>query len=71
MAQHTIAVIGVGKIGELVLSGLLRSGWPLEKLLATARRPERAAQLSERYGVRAVDNLTAVTEADVTVEDEQ
>ena len=65
MAKHTIAVIGTGKIGELVLSGLLRSGWPLEKLVATARRPERAAELSERYGVRVVDNLTAVSEAEV------
>jgi pyrroline-5-carboxylate reductase len=62
---HTIAVIGAGKIGELVLSGLLRAGWPVESLLATARRPERAAELTERYGVRVVDNLVAVTEADV------
>jgi pyrroline-5-carboxylate reductase len=65
MAKHTIAVIGAGKIGELVLSGLLRAGWPASQLLATARRPERGAELSERYGVRVVDNLTAVEEADV------
>ena len=62
---HTVAVIGAGKIGELVLSGLLRAGWPAEKLLATARRAERSAQLAERYGVRVVDNATAVAEADV------
>jgi len=62
---HTIAVIGAGKIGELVLSGLLRAGWPVERLLATVRRPERGAQLAERYGIRIVDNLTAVDEADV------
>ncbi len=62
---HTIAVIGTGKIGELVLSGLLRAGWPADKLLATARRPERAEQLAQRYGVRVADNLTAVAEADV------
>jgi pyrroline-5-carboxylate reductase len=65
MAKHTVAVIGAGKIGELVLSGLLRAGWPASQLLATARRPERGAELSERYGVRVVDNLTAVEEADV------
>ncbi len=62
---HTIAVIGAGKIGELVLSGLLRAGWPVESLLATARRPARATELTERYGERVVDNLTAVAEADV------
>ena len=60
-AKHTVAVIGAGKIGELVLSRLLRSGWPAQRLLATARRPVRAEELATRYGVRVVDNLTAVT----------
>jgi pyrroline-5-carboxylate reductase len=63
--MSTVAVIGAGKIGELVLSGLLRAGWPAGQLIATTRRPERGTELAERYGVRVVDNLTAVTEADV------
>jgi pyrroline-5-carboxylate reductase len=62
---HTVAVIGVGKIGELMLSGLLKAGWPAGQLLATVRRPERAEEIADRYGVRVVDNLTAVTEAEV------
>jgi pyrroline-5-carboxylate reductase len=62
---HTVAVVGAGKIGELMLSGLLRAGWPLSRLLATARRAERAEELRLRYGIRVVDNLTAVAEADV------
>ena len=62
---HTIAVIGTGKIGELMLSGLLRAGWPSDQLLATVRRAERAEELAGRYGVRVVDNLAAVAEADV------
>lgn len=62
---HTIAVIGAGKIGELVLSGLLRAGWPAAKLLATARRASRAEELADRYGVRVVDNVAAVDEAEV------
>jgi pyrroline-5-carboxylate reductase len=62
---HTIAVIGAGKIGEVLLSGLLRSGWPAGRLIATARRPERAEELTTRYGVRVVDNDVAVTEAEV------
>ncbi|QSB16228.1 pyrroline-5-carboxylate reductase [Natronosporangium hydrolyticum] len=62
---HTVAVIGAGKIGELVLAGLLRAGWPPDRLLGTTRRPERAAELAERYGIRMVDNPTAVTEAAV------
>jgi len=65
MTKHIVAVIGAGKLGELVLSGLLRAGWPPDHLLATTRRPERAAELAERYGIRPVRNLTAITEADV------
>lgn len=62
---HTVAVIGAGKIGELVLAGLVRSGWPADRLLGTARRPERVGELAQRYGIRMVDNLTAVAEAEV------
>jgi pyrroline-5-carboxylate reductase len=63
--MHTIAVIGTGKIGEVLLSGLLRAGWPADRLLATARRPERAEELAARYGIRVVDNAEAVRTADV------
>jgi pyrroline-5-carboxylate reductase len=65
MTKHSVAVIGAGKLGELVLSGLLRAGWPPQQVLATTRRPERAAELAERYGIRPVLNLTAVTQGDV------
>ena len=63
--MHTIAVIGAGKIGEVLLSGLLRAGWAQDRLLATARRAARADELSSKYGIRVVDNATAVQEADV------
>ncbi|GAA2563102.1 pyrroline-5-carboxylate reductase [Winogradskya consettensis] len=63
--MSVVAVIGTGKIGELVVSGLLRAGRPAGQILVTARRPERGAELAERYGVRSVDNITAVTEADI------
>jgi pyrroline-5-carboxylate reductase len=62
---HTIAVVGAGKIGEALLSGLLRAGWPAERLIATARRPERAQELASRYGVRDVSNAEAAELADV------
>ena len=62
-----VAVMGAGKLGELVLAGLLRSGTPVDQVLATARRPERAAELAERYGIRPVTNAEAVAVADVLV----
>jgi pyrroline-5-carboxylate reductase len=46
-----IAILGTGKMGEALLSGLLRAGHPPSQVLAVARRPERAAELRERYGV--------------------
>jgi pyrroline-5-carboxylate reductase len=62
---HTIAVIGAGKIGETLLSGLLRSGWPAERLMATTRRSDRAEELTTRYGIKVVGNDVAAAEADV------
>ncbi len=63
--MHTIAVIGAGQIGETLLAGLLRSGWPADKLVATERRPERAVELAAKYGIRMLDNQKAVEAADV------
>jgi len=62
---HTIAVVGAGKIGEVLLSGLIKAGWPVDRLIATTRRQERGEQLRERYGVRVVGNVEAVGVADV------
>jgi pyrroline-5-carboxylate reductase len=63
----TIAVLGAGKIGEALLSGLLSGGRLPEQLLFTERYAERAAELTKQYGVRAVDVATAAKEADVLV----
>jgi pyrroline-5-carboxylate reductase len=65
--SRQVAVVGAGKMGETLLAGLLRAGWPATDLLATARRPERRAELAERYGVEIVDNATASARADVLV----
>ena len=65
--QHTIAVIGAGKMGEAILSGLLRAGWPATALVATVRRADRAEQLAAQYGIRVVTGDEAVTVADVLV----
>ncbi|MQA78395.1 MAG: pyrroline-5-carboxylate reductase [Streptosporangiales bacterium] len=59
-----VAVLGVGKMGEALLSGMLRAGKPVGQLLGTTRGAERADTLRERYGVAMVDNAEAVTSAD-------
>ncbi|GAA2906098.1 pyrroline-5-carboxylate reductase [Actinoplanes cyaneus] len=65
MTKHTVAMLGTGKMGEVVLAGLLRSGWPADRVLVTARRPARGAELTEKYGVAVVTNAEAVERAGI------
>jgi pyrroline-5-carboxylate reductase len=62
-----VAVLGAGKIGEALLAGLLAAGWAPDDLVLTERHPDRAAELHERLGVRAVDTPAAAEHADVVV----
>lgn len=59
-----LAVLGAGKLGEALLSGMLRAGRRADDVVVTARRSERAKELTERYGVRAMSNAQAADEAD-------
>jgi len=62
-----IAILGTGKMGEALLSGLLRAGHPPSGVLAVARRPERATELRERYGVQTPGAAEAAKTADTLV----
>jgi pyrroline-5-carboxylate reductase len=64
----TVTILGAGKIGEALLSGLLRSGTAATEVVICERLPERAAELAERYGVRQEDDpAVAVRDAEVVV----
>jgi pyrroline-5-carboxylate reductase len=65
--QQRVAVLGAGKMGEALLSGMLRAGRAPGELIATERHPERAAMLRERYGVEVVPNIDAVKAADTLI----
>ena len=67
--ERKIAILGAGRIGEALLSGLISSGWrEPEEIAATSRRPERADELRERFGVAATtSNPEAVSDAAVVV----
>ena len=62
-----VAVLGVGVMGETLLSGLLRAGRPVTSLLAGEKRPERADELTERYGVEVLGNADAARRAATVV----
>ena len=58
------AILGAGVMGETLLSGLVRAGRRVDDLLVGEKRPERASELEERYGVRVVSNREATKLAD-------
>jgi pyrroline-5-carboxylate reductase len=58
-----IAILGAGKMGEALLSGLLRAGQTPAGIIAVARRPQRAAELHERYGIDVVGAAVAAKSA--------
>ncbi|KIQ62629.1 pyrroline-5-carboxylate reductase [Kitasatospora griseola] len=66
-AGQKIAFLGTGKIGEALLSGLLRAGADPADVMVTARRPERATELADRYGVATVTNAEAAKLADTLI----
>ncbi|MCF4005812.1 pyrroline-5-carboxylate reductase [Corynebacterium uropygiale] len=64
--MSTIAILGCGKIGEALASGLVASGVEPSRITVTNRSEERGAQLKEKYGVKDErDNAHAVEGADV------
>jgi pyrroline-5-carboxylate reductase len=67
--RRRIAILGAGKIGEALLSGLLSTGWRKpDEIAVTVRREERAQELAERYGVQATtSNPDAVRGAGLIV----
>lgn len=62
-----LALLGVGRMGEALLAGLLRSGWPAGDITAAEANAEAAAAVTERHGIRVLPAAQAVAGADVVV----
>jgi pyrroline-5-carboxylate reductase len=69
MNGRRVAFLGGGKMGEALVSGLIRShGRGADDIVVTTRREERARELNERYGVATtLSNPEAVRSADTIV----
>jgi pyrroline-5-carboxylate reductase len=67
--SRRVAFLGGGKMGEALVSGLIRSGGRnAEEIMVTARREERVRELAERHGVAAtLSNPDAVDWAETVV----
>ena len=62
-----IAILGAGKMGEALISGLLRAGRNPADVVVVVRRAARADQLRDTYGVAAQSAADAVKTAETLV----
>jgi pyrroline-5-carboxylate reductase len=62
-----IAILGTGKMGEAVLSGLLRAGRAPSEVAAVVRRESRGDELRSAYGVPVLTVAEAAAKAETLV----
>lgn len=62
-----IAILGAGVMGETLLSAILGSGHPVDDLVISEKREERAVELRNTYRVSVTGNAEAVTDADIVL----
>jgi len=65
--QTVIGIFGAGKMGEALISGLLRAGRAPSAVIAVVRRPERAQQLRDAYGIATAGTAEAAKSADTLI----
>ena len=59
---------GAGNMAGAVIGGLVASGYPAQRIVATGRNEQKLADFAGRHGVQVTtDNDSAVSEADVLV----
>jgi pyrroline-5-carboxylate reductase len=69
LSETKIAFIGSGVMAEAMIKGLVGQGLvPAHNMIASGPRPERGAELAERYGVQVTgDNSAAARDRDIVV----
>ncbi|MCK9925656.1 pyrroline-5-carboxylate reductase [Frankia sp. Mgl5] len=67
VGSSVVAIVGAGRLGGALMSGLLRAGRTPSEVVAAERDPGRAAEITRRYGVEVVDPATAAAKAGVVV----
>jgi pyrroline-5-carboxylate reductase len=65
--MDVLAILGGGKIGEALLSGLLRGERTPADVVVAEKHGERASYLAETYGVKTADAVDAVASARTVV----
>lgn len=65
--SYTVSFLGAGVMAETMIAGLLAEGVSPDRIQASHRRADRAAELHARYGVQVHLDNPAATRADVLV----
>lgn len=67
-ASTTLAFIGAGNMAGSIIGGLLKNGWPAERIIASEPSEEKLQQLNQTFGIQTTsDNSQAVLNADIVV----
>lgn len=68
MTYANIAIIGAGNMGASLLAGLIASGHPLDRLIASNQNPSKLRLIQEQYKIAVTsDNKKAAQDADVVI----
>lgn len=68
MEQRTIAFIGAGNMAHAIIAGLIASGYPAQRIIASAPSQANLASLHTQYAIKTTsDNLAAAQQGDVVV----
>jgi len=64
-SKYQVGLIGVGVMGEALISGLVSSRFPKAQIVFTEKRTDRAREISTKYGARAVELSELAKTSDV------
>ena len=66
-SSYQVGVIGVGIMGEALISGLVSSRFPKSQIVFTEKRSDRAREISTKYGARALELNELARTSDVVL----
>jgi pyrroline-5-carboxylate reductase len=66
-ASGRVAILGGGKIGEALLSGLLRGAYEADGIVVSEKYPGRAEYLTATFGVQVLEPAEAVGRAEILI----
>ena len=66
-SKYQVGLIGVGVMGEALISGLVSARFPKAQIVFTEKRIDRAREISSKYGARAVELSELAKTSDVVL----